>query len=357
MSESLQNDLHKSIIYSLSLCSLENFHTCFLNWLGNNYPTEFTKIFTGKEYSKELIKVDTQVRCGTNIIDLQIKIEDGNNTKFVVIENKLKSYATEGQLNEYKDFFKNQNTTFILLSLAPKPVLPSGWRYMRYGELALEMSGAFKYNSDYDKNVIEDYINVISKISEAFPLQNTYKYDFYEETELNKYELEDIYIKYRTSELKDYLRNTFSNTYKDWKFECSFHHKKGTIDIYKEFKQPYLRIGMQIEGNQYRYYLIVLSNDSSDKAHKIREKIAMELAKNLYWFVGADVPKRHTSYSEFCGYNPDFIYRYFLLNKKDKRDIYKYVSYDQICDFVRSDIVRLEHYQKNIINIVEDNIS
>lgn len=34
-------DLNKSPIYNLSMCSLENFHTCFLKWFGQNYPQEF----------------------------------------------------------------------------------------------------------------------------------------------------------------------------------------------------------------------------------------------------------------------------------------------------------------------------
>ena len=41
-----ENDVNltNSPIYNMSMCSLENFHTCFLSWLGNNYKHEFLEI-------------------------------------------------------------------------------------------------------------------------------------------------------------------------------------------------------------------------------------------------------------------------------------------------------------------------
>ncbi len=44
-----ENDVNltNSPIYNMSMCSLENFHTCFLSWLGNNYKHEFLEILTG----------------------------------------------------------------------------------------------------------------------------------------------------------------------------------------------------------------------------------------------------------------------------------------------------------------------
>ena len=40
------NNILVSPIYNLSMCSLENFHTCFLNWLGNKYPQKTLKLFS-----------------------------------------------------------------------------------------------------------------------------------------------------------------------------------------------------------------------------------------------------------------------------------------------------------------------
>lgn len=42
-----ETKLQNSPIYNISMCSLENFHTCFLKWLGQNYP-RFILNTTGK---------------------------------------------------------------------------------------------------------------------------------------------------------------------------------------------------------------------------------------------------------------------------------------------------------------------
>lgn len=89
-------DLNKSPIYNLSMCSLEDFHTCFLKWFGQNYPQEFLKLLLNKNCSDNLkINFETQVRYSKDVIlDLQIEISDGEDSEYIVIENKLKSYPT-----------------------------------------------------------------------------------------------------------------------------------------------------------------------------------------------------------------------------------------------------------------------
>ena len=82
----MKTNLKNSPIYNLSISSLENFYTSFLNWMGQEYPRELLKILTGKEFSKEAkIAFETQVQYGKNIkLDLQIKIKDGDNIEYVV---------------------------------------------------------------------------------------------------------------------------------------------------------------------------------------------------------------------------------------------------------------------------------
>lgn len=106
----LKNDLTQSIIQNLSMCSLENFHTCFLTWLGQNYPNEFLKVLIGESYSNAEIKYQKQINYGkNNILDLQIEIIDGNKTKYIIVENKLKSFPTNEQLIRYQTCFQNQD--------------------------------------------------------------------------------------------------------------------------------------------------------------------------------------------------------------------------------------------------------
>lgn len=355
MSAILQNDLQQSIIYNLSMCSLENFHTCFLKWLGQNYPKEFLKIFTDKISNNAEIIYETQVNYGkNNILDLQIQIKDINSTEYIIIENKLKSFPTDEQLRRYQECFKNKKAKFILLSFAPKFNIPTGWKYMSYKELAEKMDGAFSYKNNYDKNLIEDYINVIKTISTAFPSKNTHTYDFYEENPLDELGLKDIYVKYRTSELTDYIRENVNDS--SWYIGYSFHNKKGTIDMFKDFENPAFKLGLQIEGCQYRYCLITQEGDSSEQARKNRENIARELFTNGFWFCKTNNTERGRLYTDFCGYNPDFIYRYFMLNKHFRKENLKDVSYKEIIEQIQNDMNNLNKNIDTIKKIVSKNI-
>ncbi len=349
-------NLLNSPIYNMSMCSLENFHTCFLSWLGNNYKHEFLEILTGVHYiDKVEIKVDTQVNYGkNNILDMIVTVKNGDNTEYIVIENKLKSFTTKEQLKRYQECFVDKNTKFILLSLAPKFELPKGWGYLNYSELAEKMKGKFSYKNDYDKYIIEDYISVITKITKAFPKTSSQKYDFYENNKLDEIGLKDIYVKWRTSEFANYIKQKFNRT--DWDIGFSFHNKKGTIDIVKNFSEYGFNIGIQIENNQYRYFMNILWSDTSDKTNKQREIIATQIVVNDYWFRNTMNPRKTRIYENFCGYAPGFIYRYFYIDKYFGEYNLSDISYENIVEQIEKDIKHLDENQHEIIRIIEENL-
>ena len=94
-------------------------------------------------------------------------------------ERAFNAYLEE-QLSRYQECFVGKNTRFILLSLAPKLVLPKPWNYLDYSDLAEKMKDKFSYKNDYDKYLIDDYINVVTQLVNAFPKTSPQKYDFYE---------------------------------------------------------------------------------------------------------------------------------------------------------------------------------
>lgn len=346
--EEKEMNLLNSPIYNMSMCSLENFHICFLSWLGKNYKKEFLEILTNKYYDDNVdIKVDTQVNYGkNNILDMLITVKTGDDTEYVVIENKLKSFPTEEQLNRYQECFVGKNTRFILLSLAPKLVLPKPWNYLDYSDLAERMKDKFSYKNDYDKYLIEDYINVITQLVSAFPKTSLQKYDFYEENKLDEIGLKDIYIKWRTSEFASYIKQKLNRN--DLYFGHSFHNKKGTIDIVKHLDVLGVDIGIQIENNQYRYFMNI-PNISADT----REKIACKLFYNGYWFNYTQDTKRKKLYKDFCGYNSDFIYRYFQMDKHFGKELQE-ISYDEITKQINKDVLRLNENIIPILKIIQN---
>mgnify|MGYP003293276855 CR=1 FL=1 len=348
----ITNELTKSPIFNLSLCSLENFHTSFITWVGNEYPKEFITIFSNKDYSKaDSIQFKTQVNCGQSIkLDLQIVINNGQTTEYIIVENKLKSFPTDEQLNKYTDYFKNEKASFILLSLAPKFDLPNQWSYISYDLLAKKMNALFNdnfhYKEQYHKFIIEDYINVIKNLSEKFPKEITLKYDFYEERKLD--ELQDIYIKYRTSEFKDYIcKNSSScNVFCD----TDFSNKQGIVNIWwkslDEFDIP-IKILIQIQKTQYRYCMVFNCNISKD----LQEKIANDLYINGYWFMHTTPTARGKIYKEFCGYNPNFIYRYMNIDDGFGKKLGD-VTYKEFSEQIQKDILALENNKDKIAEIL-----
>ena len=346
------NNLLTSPIYNLSMCSLENFHTCFLNWLGNKYPQETLKLFSNKQVlNPNNIKFETQVQYGTDIkLDLQITISDGNETEFIIIENKLKSYPTIEQLKKYEQAFKEKKASFILLSLAPITEIPDSWQYYSYHQLEENLKMQFNDLKDYDKYLIDDYINVVTQLVNAFPKTSSQKYDFYENNKLDEIGLKDIYVKWRTSEFANYIKQKLNRT--EWGIGFSFHNKKGTIDIVKSFPKYGFNIGIQIENNQYRYFMNILWNDTSDNANKQREIIANQIAMNNYWFQNTMNPVKARTYENFCGYAPGFIYRYLYIDKYFGEYNLSKVSYDNIFEQIEKDIKSLDENQHEIIRIV-----
>lgn len=342
--------MQESPIYNMSMCSLENFHTCFLKWLGKVYPNETLKIFM-PGITTNNINFENQERFGNKFIfDLYITMGN-NNEEILVIENKLKSFPTEKQLTDYQNSLADKNANFILLSLAPKIKLPKGWKYLSYSELAKNMHSAFdkaNFKEEYHKSLVKDYISVIKNLSDNFPQNDSKKYDFYD-TKIHD-DLRDIYIKYRTSELSNYINENTKLT-----VDTDFRNKQGIVNIWQSFEGYDIEFLIQIQHNQYRYCMIY----GNDKEENLRESIATSLAEQKIWFNNCieNYPKaRNYKSGKFCGYGNRFIYRYQTLEKLFNKDKISDVTYQEIADKVNKDISELKKNKHEIIRIVIDSL-
>lgn len=342
--------MKKSPIFSLSMCSLENFHTCFINWLGNTYPAETLKLFL-PDKNADNIKFENQVKYSKEcILDLCVTLEN-DDKEYLVIENKLKSFPTEEQLTNYSNVFKDKNATFILLSLAPEIELQKNWNYLSYSELATRMHKVFdnaKLENDYHKNLIEDYISVIETISENFPKNNSMKYDLYDE-EISD-DLKDIYIKYRTSELCNFINKTTKLS-----ASVDFRDKQGILNIWYDCKRYNIKFLIQIQHDEYRYCLIY----GNEEENELRETIADGLVKNNLWFHNCieNYPRAKNYQSKkFCGYKPDFIYRYQKIEKVFNKEKMSEISYQEIAEKINKDISSLLDNKYKIVRILIDSL-
>lgn len=343
--------IQNSPIYNLSMCSLENFHTNFIYWLGSNYPNESLKLFIpGK--SVENIKFENQVKHNEYIFDLCVTMGN-NNEEILIIENKLKSFPTEKQLTEYSDAFEGKNAAFILLSLAPKTKLPEKWQFLSYAELANRMHKVFDnadFLNEYHKYLVKDYISVIETISKNFPQNKSMKYDFYDVTVVD--DLKDIYIKYRTSELCSYIDTTANlSATENLSATVDFRNKQGIINVSYKFEDYNIIFAIQIQHKEYRYG--IRYGDKTE--NELRETIANKLVNNGLWFNGCTESypnaKNYPS-KKFCGYKPNFIYRYQTLEKMFNKNKMSDITYREIAEKVSEDITALMEHKDKIVNLI-----
>ena len=341
--DEITKKLKSSPIYNMSQDSLENFHTSFLCWLLNTYP-EFTKLFTS---NTNFLSCKKQQSHGNNIrTDLEIEL---NNKEIIIIENKLKSFPNNEQLEKYSAFFskKYKTTSFVLLSLVQKENLPNNWdkwEHKSYSELAKKMQRIFKrikYKEPYHKDLIQDYISVINLLSKSFPQKNKETYDLYEQKQQIVDDLQDIYIKYRTSEFANYINKKINKKY-NWEIKEGFSTKckEGLVDVIRKLDENN-RFQIQIQGKHYSYGFVYLENKSDEKTWKDRINIAGKLNEKNYWFIDTENPKGKTKHDNFHSYD-DFIYRH------SKKRLDKSPTYKEIINRINKDI---EIFEKNLNKI------
>lgn len=340
----------QSPIYNLSMCSLENFHTCFLKWLGNEYPEKTFKLLTGK--GEQNIKFFTQENCGKYRFDLVAK--DKYNKIIMVLENKLKSYPTTEQLYNYSEVLKSDKPKKILLSLVKPNFFDEkfDWEYKSYADLAEGLrTQNFQFKNDYHKFLVDDYVEFITELSERFKeLPNTGKYDFYsvvDGKDKEKYkDIRDIYIKYRTDELRCSIEGKLKESTISAELKTDFRNKQGILDIRKTLqKEPEIVFLIQIQHNQYRYCMV---GDGIKEAKK-RLSLAQEIKNNDLWFFPTEKYKSHCSDKHFCEYKPCFIYNYEKLNDS--------ITYKELFNKIKEDMQHLEDKKNDILNLISNNTS
>ena len=150
-------ELHQSAIYAMSLGSKELFHSNFWAWLMEQ-DESFVEVFFNDESGKKHMKIGRE--DGHRDVTLYRKNDENDeNCDVYVIENKLKSIATEEQLIKYKTSVEKWRTwKGGVLTGIRKPLfdLPDGWFFLFYRQVAERiMVIAQKSSKDNIKNHIE----------------------------------------------------------------------------------------------------------------------------------------------------------------------------------------------------------
>lgn len=397
-----KNSLKESPLYNLSLSSLENFHTAFLVWLGKNYKKEFLSVFINtfesdseiikdilnKQVDEDNIDFESQDKLNKNsIIDINITVfKDTDKETNIFIENKIKAYPTQEQIEKYLKIIRNSKRSELILLTLGEIKSKFNCLKMDYNQLSVELEKSFfeKFiiKNKYHESLIHEYINIIGTISKKFNEELKKNQDG--EKGKTKYklmtagtkiaglkELSDVYIKYRGAEFAEYLRDKFKlkNNISS-NIVCGFHDKNATIDINilyfniitfnydndnKNDNDIYFRFGIQTQGNQYRHYIICPISLSSTKEKDniyLLENISTEIKDKDLWFLNMEPNKNKKEiFHNFCGYRsskngpPNFIYIYETLDLSS-------VDYDSLSKKIETDMDKLIKRQDEIKEIL-----
>lgn len=383
--------LKSSPVFNLSLSSLELFHSNFIYWmlrqevLSDKFTifSDYDPVIAEKGDDFKLIEITRE----ENNLDIVLKFQSqknkhkkrkkGSYDHILVIENKFKSLPKSEQLEVYsKKKLKAGTVSYILLSFsrpvffknqeewAHKKSKDKVWRFMHYGNLALQLQKRILDTTsniqNYHRELVRDYKEVIELLHYSFydmELNGSEVFLFNENDELGKtlrsIRLRDFYVKMQSEkfcyDVYQQLEKDISEAeiLKDFGVGLKIKEKgKGehkitinsgmtqtqAIHDFKYRVSNNLVFGVQIQGKQYRRII----EGPSSRGREVRW-VAEELlySEKTPWFdlsdrVNGDESRLYPKGGkDFNKYGNSFFYRSFYLDGTEKVDqIKKYVMED-----------------------------
>ena len=343
--------LRKNPMFRLSMSSLELFHSNFLEWLFDIDHKAFLNCFGLKVNNSSTYTIEREYRLGTArvngkkkkwVTDIAVfeKADDKNEKKkkaaktdknkklILIIENKIKSTPSKGQLeNQSKEADKKaKGCKKVLLSLFEYSVSKGksyGFDKVLYKKLCGKIQANYEsYRSS--NSYINDYcemLNNLQKVIDEDPLVKDWKDGHYTAHMFSKkleiYDMMDAFRKYQAASLVNEFENSFiitnpttgmslcKKTGLPMTCEHSLNNKHACTTIAYELNSR-LCVGVQIEHDQLRIFF-------EDKNKKFNIPNVDAYWNN--WFKPLTPQGKSTKKGgpAYCSYNMSkslFIYRY-----------------------------------------------
>ena len=364
--------LRKNPMFRLSMSSLELFHSNFLEWLFDLDHDAFLKCFDLTVTNPTACTIEREYHLGTTpvngkkkqwVTDIAVfkKADDKNEKKdaktdknkklILIIENKIKSTPSKGQLENQKEL-AGTDCKKVLLSLFEYSVSedkPYGFDKVLYKDLIGEISKHYALSNLY----IKDYCDMLEKlqliidadsvVQDAFG-KNSTKTKFFtfhrDSPNLETCGIMDAFRKYQAASLADEFENRFiitnpttgmslcKKTGLPMTCEHSLNNKRACATIAYELNDR-LNVGVQIEHDQLRiFFEDKKKNFNIDNVHK-------------YWnsWFGVDTEKiqgvaKKNKSQQYCSYDMSkslFIYRYVKL---DDIFVSSPITINNLCKYV-----------------------
>lgn len=343
----LRNKIENTLNYQLSLSNLELYHS-------NLFAVVLEKSeFINHMFFSDVIDInkkytDLKVYREKNSIDLTIEvIDEDRETHVIFIENKVKSLPDEGQLVRYLE--KDSNAKGILLSLVePGFDLPNSWFRRSYSDLIEYYNDLLEKVDETFRLFLLDYIEYMKNV-EKFIEKISYGKSYFLEESNNKVldgmrlrsVIEKIHYENLEKKIADLGYKTYSGRIRGahhFGIELTMEGTESTFDI-------------QIQGNQYRHK-VNFSLEDKEKLGDLERICDIIKAKTcLYHFNLEDNPILEKSASKK---------KWKMYDKKDYYDyghIKKHVSSNELIDYIRTDVKKIEAHLKIVKEIILENMA
>ena len=367
-------NLEESPIYAMSLGSKELFHSNFWAWLMRRNKG-FVRFFfneiddeklSGKE-NFEYVKREEKNR------DITIHTVDGG---IYVIENKIKSLPYVKQLAKYqieagrsfnggvlaalKDPNFDENVEYKVIAnkeehnvkvrkdenkysfVIDGKLSDKVWRFLSYTDIVSEVKKNNMNFSNSETYIIDEYIKVTKEISDIITqkIDDTENVFSLECTELH--DLKDIYKKYKMSHFNEYLRPKLAN-YSGLKIVQGYSNDANLSIFYERKLESGIRkrVGIQIEGKQYRRYAEFLDGDKRIEFDKYKDRNWFVNIENGYLNYGQDIKRKTGMKRDRCQYNGGiFVYQYWKIDYETTYDTLARVIEDDMK--IAKDLVEMD---------------
>ena len=266
--------LKDSLIYQMSLGSKELYHSNVWAWIIEQDPMAITAFGIEDSLAKRVKRVGRE----EGDRDISIYLDDDKAGPVIVIENKLKSIPNCEQLKKYQNALGDRFYGGVLTGVVtPTIVNKDGvveidgkkWKFIEYSRIAECLSALVRSTKnetlirngetieEYCRNVMAMHEIVLEKAKKnVVPL-----WDW----ELDGLGLQDLINKVKASSFMRYFDEQMEaqglHYGPEFEHGHGFHNKKNTVDFrFVSSGEERLRIGVQIEGTQFRRFVQLKDN-------------------------------------------------------------------------------------------------
>lgn len=382
-------EISNNVMFRLSLCSRELFHSNFWAWLIEKQPIQVLPIFVK---DLDLSKIDLSnfdvkreetvskviqknIYTGKEInkkcnADISFKLGD----TLYIIENKFKSLPDSAQLNNY---IEGKSNTKIILASFIKPYfeLKPNMSFVSYETILFGLQNVdLTVFKEDEKSIIKNYIECLRLLVElkkelSFTKNSTLTYgEFIKQMESVKeiaeknnfyYFIEKIFYSNLLGDILSDLNNKdvyggvyFVNKakYPYMDVMLSLHHRdydnisKFRNDISNNTNYKIFTLGVQITDKEYRKYFNVIKK-KPQKTDDLKQEITKDVLNNYEDFIGKREECRSKVNNGFWCYDSENDMWFF---SKTKIDITR-MNFKQLKKQIKKDIDYLIKNKKNFL--------